>query len=419
VATSLAEAPRPVPAPPAPRTAAYLVVLLVCLAFAEYVDSFATAFRYAMTTYVREDFGVPLPRMLAVLSWVYVGSFFGFVPRMLADVVGRRVMLWVVTAGLCLVQGAAAWARTPGEYAAILTLLAVFYKSDIWTIVMTEEAPPARRGLFATLPVLIGGSGGITVGLLIQHMGADAGAWRAVARFPLWGLVAVVPMAFAVRETRAYTFRPASAPRLGFRRILGAPFQEGYAGPLAAITGLKIIYLAVATAAIALIGTEFLRTVHGFDQTQVGRLVQAQTLAMMISAVGAGWVSDRIGRIRLGQIAAACYAVALAGLAVAPIGSRFVAVCYVLQAFFDAGVLCALRLLSIEMFPRTFRATASAWSDAVPTVFAIGTSWGIGRLTSGGLPLSGVILGVAAAVLVLSPAIGGLRETRRSDLVHF
>jgi hypothetical protein len=52
-------------------------------------------------------------------------------------------------------------------------------------------------------------------------------------------------------------------------------------------------------------------------------------------------------------------------------------------------------------------------------VFAIGTSWGIARLAAGGLPLSGVILAVAVAVLVLAPAIGRLRETRRSDLVQF
>jgi MFS family permease len=412
----------PVPRPgvgQGPRSGPYLVVLLACLAFAEWVDSFATAFRYAMTTYVREDFGVPLPRMLQVLSLVYVGSFFGFVPRVLADVVGRRLVLWLVTVGLCLLQGLVSYARSPFEYAVVLTLLAVLWKADIWTLVMSEEAPPARRGLFATLPVLIGGAGGITVGLLIQHMGPAPGAWRWVARFPLWGLLLAGPMILVMRETRSFDLQRVTRGRVTVDALLRAPWRGAYARPLVLLIILKLVYLAVATATLALIGTEFLRTVHGFDQSQVGRLVQAQTLAMIVAAVAAGWLSDRIGRLRLGRLAVAGYAAALAALALAPVGSAVAAVCYVLQAFFDAGVLCMLRLVSIETFPRAFRATASGWTDAVPTVCAIGTSWAIGALAGGGVPLSTVILGVAVAVLAVSPLIGRLAETRRADLVEF
>src|SRR5262249_40372019 len=83
-------------------------------------DACSPPFRFHMTTYVRQDFGVDLPVMLGLLSWVSVGSVLGILPRIAADVFGRRSALFVVTAGLCVVQWLVGFAHTPAQYAGLL-----------------------------------------------------------------------------------------------------------------------------------------------------------------------------------------------------------------------------------------------------------------------------------------------------------
>lgn len=398
------------------RSRGYLAFLLGYLTLAEFFDAFATAFRYHMTTYVRQDFGVELPVMLRMLSWVYVGTLLGFLPRMAADVVGRRIALAVVTAGLCAFQWLVGFARTPGEYAALLAVLAVFYKADLWTLVMSEEAPRTRRGLWTAMPVLLGGTGAVALGALVRHMGDDASAWRAVARMPVWGLPLVVVCALVMRETHAFLRVREERRRAPLLALALEPFRAGHARPLLVLTMLKLVYVAGATAALAMLGSEFLRVHNGFDPGRVGRLIQLQTIAMVVGAVFAGWLSDRVGRLATGRGAAICYGAALAAMVMVPVGSVWVAVCYVLQAFFDAGVICVLRLGTLECFPSRFRSTGSAWTEVVPTAAAIGTAQLLGAVTAAGVGVPAVILAVAVLVVLVVPAFGLLRETRGVDL---
>lgn len=394
----------------------YLGFLLAYLTLADFFDSFATAFRFHMTTYVREEFGVPLPEMLRRLSWVYVGSCLGFLPRMAADLVGRRFALWAVLVGLCAVQWLIGAARSAGEYVALLTVLAVFYKSDIWMLVMSEEAPRERRAFFTTLPVVVGGLGAVMMGALVREMGPEPGAWRAVARFPIWGVLVSIPCALIMRETRVFQEARRDRGRPRMAELVVEPFRGRYARPLVVVTALKVIYLAGATTAIALIGTEFLRVANGFAPATVGRLIQLQTAAMVVGAMLTGYLSDRFGRLRMVRLVAVLYAAALAGMALAPAGSSWVAACYLAQAFFDAGVICILRIVTIESFASRFRATGAAFSDLIPTAAAIGTSWLLGLVTGAGVSLARVVLGVAVMVVGVLPIFALLNETRQIDL---
>lgn len=392
----------------------YLAVLLAYLALAEFCDSFATTFRYQMTTYVRADLGVEFPAMLHLLSLVYLGSCLGFVPRVAADVFGRRPTLLLVVLGLCILQWVVSLAQTPVQYAALLTLLAIFYKADIWVLVMSEEAPRLHRGLVSALPVLMGGIGAITLGEFVHRMGDAPEAWRSVARVPIWGAPLAVLFFFWTKETQPFAAR-AHRPRLAWRDLLASPFRS-HGRALLLVTALKIVFLAGASAGLGLITSEFLRVANGFPAARVGRLVQLHTLAMMVGAAGGGWVSDRLGRVRCAQLFGVVFALSIAVMARLPAGSPWVGYAYVLGGLWDAGVIWVLRVVTMETFPTEMRGTGAAWTDLLPTIAAIGTAQSLAALTHAGVSLPTILLGIAGLVLATVPAFSLLRETRGIDL---
>ena len=404
------------------RLTGYLLFLLLCLALAGFFDSFATSFRYTMLTYVREDFEVAFGSMVNMFTWVYLGSCLSFGVRALADVCGRKMLLWTTMAGLCLLQWILGFTRTPHQYIAVLTLLALFYKSDIWLLVMSEEAPPRHRGLCTALTVAISGSGALALGELIRRMGTATDAWREVARFPIWGLLALVPVLFFMRETRHFT-RMKSAPRrsVGWKVLL-APFRRAFLKALVVLSLLKMFFVGGAIVTLALLGTEFLRVDNGFGPAVIGRIVQLEVCAIMAGWLLAGFLSDRIGRHTCLYLFGALYVVALLNLALMPKGSAAVVVAYLGQILAGTAVYAILRVATMELFPNDCRAIGSAWTDLFMTLFAAGTARMLGALTAPtataahGVTLSTCIIAIAVLAALVLPWFALLRETRGQKL---
>ncbi|MFH1417798.1 MAG: MFS transporter [Planctomycetota bacterium] len=406
----------------ADRFTLYLVFLFLCLSTVGFVDSFATSFRYSMITYVREDLGESFASIVGTFKWVYLGSCLSFVPRVLADVFGRRLLLWITMVGLSLLQWALGFARTPHEYVLLLVLLAIFYKSDIWLLVMSEEAPPAHRGLCAALTVAFSCSGILVLGSLVHRMGDAPGAWRDVARFPVWGLLASIPILLFVRETCHFkNTRPKLTPRLSWR-LIRAPFQKEYRRRLIVMSVLKMFVAGGAVVMISLMGTEYLRVDNGFSQERIGRIIQLDVVAIIAAWAIAGALSDRIGRHRCLYAFGLVFVISLLNLALLPKGSIGVLIAYVAQACAATGVYAILRVVTLELFPNDFRATASAWTDLFMTLFAAVTAWFLSIITNSpdsggpGVSLTTCIICVALVLPLVLPLFGLLRETRGSRL---
>lgn len=400
----------------------YLALLLVFLSAAGFYDSFATSFRYTMTTYVRRSFDVDMGTMVGLFSWVYLGSCLAIVPRILADLVGRRWMLWVTMVSLCGLQWMLGFARSPMEYGLLLTLLAIFYRSDIWLVIVAEEAPPRHRGLYAAVMVAISGLGALVLGQLVKGMEDSDDAWRSVARFPVFGLILSFPILLFMRETRHFealrkSRREGRRTKLVDWSLLITPFRGRLLRPLLLISTVKMIVAGGVMATIAIIETEYLRVDNGFSQETVGALIQWDVLAATLGWIVAGSLSDRIGRHRCLYLLAATYVASLLLFALLPRGSVGVMVFSVVHNFAILGVYAILRVVTMELFPNDCRATASAWSDLAVTLFAALTSRVLGGVMAAtGVPLSYVILGAAAVVPMVLPVYALLPETRARRL---
>jgi MFS family permease len=379
--------PEETPAPErsvASRGAVYLAFLVLMLAAAGFYDSYATTFRYKMITYVRADMDVELAGLLGLNSIIYLASCLAFIPTLLADVVGRKPVFLVTMTGLCVLQWLVGFAQTPLQYIGLLAVLAFFYKSDIWLIVMSEEAMPRHRGLLTALVVLLSGSAALVLGELVRGMGDEPGAWRAVAKFPIYGIVLVIPIALFMRETNHFRDMKSRRTALIDWRVIGEPFRRGFLRFLMVVSSLKMLLAGGVIATVTLIETDFLRVENGFSREIIGRLIQWDVVATVAGWLLAGFLSDRLGRRRVFYMLCILYSTTLILFALLPRGSTSVMVFSVLHNLASTGAFAILRVATVELFPSTCRSTAAGWTDLFTTLFAAVNVLVVGWVMAGG-----------------------------------
>jgi MFS family permease len=387
-----------------------------------FFDYFASSFRYTLTTYVRQDFDVSFGTITGMFTLVYLGSCLALVPRFLADVIGRRIMLWFTMVGLCGLQWLLGFASSPQEYILLLSALAIFYRSDIWLLVASEEAPNRHRGLFSAVTVGIGLFGALTLGQLVRGMGPETTAWREVAQFPIWGVILSIPLLLMARETQHFKKTRKSSERQPIFATLFKPFKGALLRPLLLITLLKGLMVGVFFVTIVLVQSEYLRVYQGFSPELVGLALQYEVLGSAFTALTAGWISDRVGRRSTFLFLAGVFCVAMLSLALLPKGSNGVIAAHALQSATATGMNTLLRIGTLELFPTDCRASGSAWSDLVVTTTAAFSALTLATFTTAiedggfGISITAILIGLAVLVPLVSPLYLLLPETKGVEL---
>lgn len=344
-------------------------------------DAFSTEFRATMIPYVRADLGVSRADFVAMFSWLFLGSCLSFVPRVLADVVGRKPMLIANLVGLCLLQWLLGAAEGPRTYVVLLILLALFYKSDLWLLVLSEEASAQHRGRLIAVSTALSGLGALALGQLVKGMNEDPSAWRDIARFPVWGAFGAIPLLLFMRETENFRRGRVGLPRAD-RGLLLAPFRGKSRRPLMVLCVLKALFPGGIFVLLLLLGVEFLKVDNEFPDEVVGAVVQWTVLISMAAWLVVGALADSIGRARTFYLFGAAFFASLLGLALLPSGSSWIQVAFVGQSAAATGAYAVLRIATMEVFSDGHRATGSAWTDLCMTLAAAGTARISGRLTA-------------------------------------
>jgi MFS family permease len=320
-------------------------------------------------------------------------------------------------AGLCLLHWTLGFARSPVEYTALLTAVSIFYRADLWLLVMSEEAPPRYRARAMGVMVAFAGLGTLALGELVKRMGSAPDAWRDVAKFPIYGLLLAIPILFLLRETKHFENVRRKERRILDWSLLWAPFDPRYRRPLLVVSFLKMIVAGGVIVVISIVETDFLRVDNGLGQEIVGWLIQWDVFAITAGWLAAGFLSDRIGRRPTSYLLSVVYTLSLVAFALLPKGSMGVMVFSVVHNFASSGIFAVLRIAAMEFFPNDRRATAVAWTDLWAALFAAFCSWFLGIvLGSWHLSLSAVILAAGALVIVVMPLYQLLPETRGQRL---
>lgn len=419
------------------RTRRYWIFFLLLMMCNEIWDTYNTTYPDIIVSLVIDEFGITRAEYLFYLGVFSLGTLFVFFSQVLVDVVGRRPMLFLIFLGYGVVNLVLNFVASVQEYTAAMFFLYMCFSSDVWTIMISEEAPPDKRGRYVSLVLVVGASAALPISLAEAYLVPMFG-WRAMTWFgmiPL-GLAFVMlalketpaflelkekqrrggpssardasegpdsPPAFKVStgpeastapafpaepETSAEPEGPtpaeatAPAPRPGYFARLKLPFQSEYLKPFLVILAsgfvLGMNYMFIKT------GEEFLTNTKGFTTDDIAVVVILIPAAAILGFVITGLLSDKIGRKNTLYLFSALLPTGLLLFVFGTKALTYLGILFAWMAFWSLGIIC--RLVCLEIFPSEIRGLGTGWRTLL---FALGTTLGA-FLGSGLEPLVGL-----------------------------
>jgi MFS family permease len=346
--------------------------------------------------YVGESFGASDRALGATLAFSRTGIIIALVATALADRRGRRRLLLISFAGVCLANAVAALAPNLAVFTVGQVLMRGFVNTalTVATVAAIEEAPDGARAYSLALLGLAGGFG-YAVGVALLPLADLAGeAWRASFALSAASVVFLPGFARHLAETTRYTNLAARGAERG---RIGEVFDERYGerfGLLVAATFLFGLF----SASSSQFTNRYLardRGFSGFDITVLRAVTQG--VPGVAGIVVGGRLAETKGRRPVAAVA--LFLGTLAQMAFFLVGGPAMWAASGLAILLAGVAAPALGAFSGELFPTEIRGTANAFLLVAGVV---------GSAT--GLVVSGILsdswgLGPAIAVLGIPSAL--------------
>lgn len=301
---------------------------------------------------------------------VRLGVLLAFPLAYMADVVGRRRMLLFTLAGMSLATIGTAFVQEPWQFLALQSLARTFAYAEemLCFVVIAEEFAADRRGwAFARLAAL-GAFGYGLAALLYGAIDILPGGWRAFYILGGAGLALLVLARRGLPETQRF-----AAQRRETLAERAAPFVSlvrAYPGRFLALAATTLPFTLGLTPALTLV-SKFLQDERGFTPGAVGLLYFIGGGVSIAGYFLAGRLSDRFGRKRILFVTMLIAPLVLACVFLGPSGV-WIAPAWSLGLFFYFAADVTLAGVGSELFPTSYRATASAARTVLGTFAALG-----------------------------------------------
>lgn len=169
------------------RTSArgYFLFLLVYLGLYEIFDSYLTVGYTMHVTLVIDYFQTTLASYYQAVAFGSLGMFFVVITLVLADLIGRRLLVIIVFFGMGLSMFLLSQTQTIEQYGYALFAMFLFFSSDLWVILIAEQAPAERRARYSYIISSIGVLGIFLIPLfkIFLTEAADPSTWRRMTWF--------------------------------------------------------------------------------------------------------------------------------------------------------------------------------------------------------------------------------------------
>jgi MFS family permease len=377
--------------------------LVAAVSFFENYDLFLLSLNLKQ---IQAGLGIDEGSLGNMLSFIRSGALLALLVVPFADRFGRRRVLLVTIVMYTVMTTLTALAPNTEAFVALQFLARTFAVAEslLATVVIIEEFAPENRawGIGAAAALQACGAG--FAALMFGFVDVLPYGWRALYA------VGVIPLLFIAywRRTLPETGRFASLESLRSQLDVPVPmfsnvWRAARAQPRV-FTMLAGTFFCISMAgSVGTFASKYLQDVHGWAPSGVATLTFAGGAFAIIGNPLSGWLSDRFGRRPVGIVFGLGYAFGL--MAFYSAVGWFVPVLWIVYIFFSMGVDVTLTTYRGELFPTSMRSSASGATQ----VFAILGGIVGGLLVSALFPIAGnlwnAILIVAAATLLVPPAI--------------
>jgi putative MFS transporter len=370
--------------------------------------------------HIADGIGLEETEMGYYLGLVRLGGLPALAVVPLADRLGRRPLFLAAIFGFSLGTFMTALAQTPAQFVACQMVTRTFMMAGVAVgiVIITEEFPAEHRGWGIGMTAALAACGhGIGAGLFAAIDVLPWG-WRSLYAFGALPIFLLPMFHRNVPETRRFTDnRATQTGQAGrWRDSLQPVIDLATAFPRRTVlVGITALLVAIGEVCVFQFTSYIAQKTYGWTPGQYSTMVIVGGAVGIVGNVVAGRLGDKKGRRIVGALFFLLYPAA-AWLFYRGPGGAALPIAYIFIVFCGTAGSVILRAISTELFPTSFRSTASGWTVSVQTL-----GWTLGLLLLGMGSDNAEQIASAAAWISLTVALGGLvllrlPETRGREL---
>jgi putative MFS transporter len=387
--------------------------VLGLLGTAELFDHYDLGLLTLALLQIQAGLGVAEDEVGSLVSLVRLGVLPALLAGLLADRFGRRRLLLVTVVAFTLTTFLTAFVQTPAQFAAVqfLTRACLYAETSLAVVVLAEELSARDRGWGLGVLGALGALGHGVAALVFAFVELLPFGWRALYALGALPLLAIAWLRRGLPETERFAQARAARAERWFAPVLA--LLRMYPGRLALLLAavLPLEFVAIVAATFM---AKTLQEVHGWSPGGVTGLYVVGGALAIVGNVAAGLWSDRIGRratVVLLVIAYGCACLGFynsTGWSVAPL--------WIAMIFASQGAAVLFKALGSELFPTSYRSTASVVRAAVGTLFGSLGLWLESQLYPSAGSHAAVITGLLPVLALTLLVAWRLPETATREL---
>jgi putative MFS transporter len=345
---------------------------------------------------IQTGLGVAEADVGALTAVVRLGVIPALFITVLADRAGRRRLLLATILGFTVCTFLTAFVRSAAEFAALQLLARVFIAGQgmLAVVVIIEEFDANVRGWGIGMMGALGSLGHGLAAIIFSVVNLLPFGWRALYVVGVAPLLLIAWFRRTLSETpRFEQHRTTRATASGLHAAL-QPFRDlvrMYPGRIVALCA-ALMPVAFVFETSTLFASKFLQEVHHYSPGNVAAMYLTIGVLAPIGNVVAGSLGDRFGRKRIMIAGSLVNAAAIAGFY--HVAGFWVPLTWGLMVMTLTMVLVLFAALGGELFPTSYRSTASGVRAVVATLGAALGLWVEGQLY-------GVVGSHAAAITLM------------------
>jgi len=342
--------------------------VLGLLATAELFDHYDLGILTLALLQIQAGLGVAEEEVGALVSLVRLGAIPALLAGILADRFGRRRLLLATVLGFTATTFLTAFVQTPGQFAAVqfLTRACLYAETSLAVVVLAEELSAHDRGWGLGVLGALGALGHGVAALVFAFVELLPFGWRALYALGALPLLAIAWLRRGLPETQRFERARAERAEPGALLRPALALLRMYPGRLALLLAAVLPFEFV-TIVAATFMAKTLQEVHGWAPGGVTGLYVIGGALAIVGNVAAGLWSDRIGRRATIAVLVVLYGFACLGFYNTQ--GWIVAPLWIAMIFSSQGGAVLFKALGSELFPTSYRSTASVVRATVGTVF--------------------------------------------------
>ena len=342
------------------------------LAAAELFDHYDAGIMGLALSQIQVGLAIPENEIAGVTAIIRLGMVPAFLLTMMADRMGRRRLLLATVLGFTVCTGATAFVRDATDFMVLQFLARVFIAGEtmLAVVVLAEELDAKDRGFGIGLLGALGALGHGLAAIVFGFVEILPFGWRALYAF------GVVPLLFLAWFRRRL---PETQRFEAHRATMQAASLADHLRPVLNLVRMYPRRMGVLSAAIIpfdfVVATAFtfmpktLQEVHGYSPGNVAVLFLTAGGLGILGNIYAGILGDRFGRKPVMCAGMVLNAIAIVGFYNA--SGWWLPPLWILAVFTITGVGVLFKALGSELFPTSYRSTASGMRGVVGTLAAV------------------------------------------------